>query len=202
MSETVSTFRPGTLASEGAGVSEARERARVEGYMAGFAAGAREAAQTATAQREAFALQAVSAEASRTLLVTERLAALDAAAAAARARTAPVIAEAETALYDAALELAQAIIAATVDTSPGSPADTIRRALSDPTFDDVVSVRMHPADVDALNGMDQPLPPSVTLRPDATLQPGDAIAEHPVGFLDARLSTAVARARAALAGVR
>jgi flagellar assembly protein FliH len=40
----------------------------------------------------------------------------------------------------------------------------------------------------------------VELSPDASIARGDAVADLPVGYLDARIGTAVARARAAILG--
>lgn len=62
----------------------------------------------------------------------------------------------------------------------------------------MVAVRLHPDDVHLLAqaGVEDPV-----LLADATLGRGDAVADLEHGFLDARIGTAVARARAGLAAL-
>ena len=62
----------------------------------------------------------------------------------------------------------------------------------------VVGVRLHPADLAALG--DAVAASSVPLVADARLSRGDAEVDLPAGLVDARLVTALARARAALLG--
>ena len=62
------------------------------------------------------------------------------------------------------------------------------------------TVRLSPADhADLVSGTVE-LPAGVTLVADPRLARGDAISEHPAGFLDAQVATALDRARRALLG--
>lgn len=109
------------------------------------------------------------------------------------ARTVPVVAEAQSAVLAGALDLAEAIVGVHLADRPHAAHAALARATSDPQGA-VVAVRLHPDDVRLLaeTGVDVPL------VPDRTLRPGDAVAELEQGFLDARVHTAVERARAAL----
>jgi flagellar assembly protein FliH len=64
----------------------------------------------------------------------------------------------------------------------------------------VAAVRLHPADIAVLKAAGLPQGTGVELVPDPSLARGDAMAEYPQGWLDARLGTALARARSALLG--
>ena len=65
-----------------------------------------------------------------------------------------------------------------------------------------VRVRLHPADCAAIEalGPNSALPERVDLVPDPRLERGDAVTEYDDGALDARISTALDRARRALSG--
>ena len=60
-----------------------------------------------------------------------------------------------------------------------------------------VAVRLHPEDLRAL-GPDPELPEGARLVADPSLSRGDAVADLPDGWLDARIGTALERARTAL----
>jgi flagellar assembly protein FliH len=130
---------------------------------------------------------------------------LDAAAAALRARTTPVLAEADAELAAAAVALAEAVIGRELSDAPTGAKAALERALSAPDSDAVVAVRLHPADIALLEAellkTERSTAAQVAFVPDSSLARGDAVAEYPDGELDARIRTAVARARAALAGV-
>lgn len=65
---------------------------------------------------------------------------------------------------------------------------------------EVAAVRLHPADVAVLKAVGMSEAAGVDLVPDASLARGDAMAQYPDGWLDARIGTALARARAVLLG--
>jgi len=176
-----------------------REAARAAGFAAGFAAGAREAAAVAEAEAARAAAERAAQDATTGALLGRALEVLARAAAAASAQTAPVLAEAETLLHAGALELAQAVLGVELSDHEQSARAALARALSRPRLPETVTVRLNARDLQTLQtvGVDD-LPDGVVLVADPTLAPGDALAVHPEGFLDARIGTALERARTAL----
>ena len=69
----------------------------------------------------------------------------------------------------------------------------LERVLTVPALPADVVVRMHPQDLAALGEV----PGGITVVPDPALAPGDAVAEHADGSVDARLGAAFARVRTA-----
>ncbi|MCS5522070.1 hypothetical protein NY551_04895 [Curtobacterium flaccumfaciens pv. oortii] len=196
-----------------------RERASsadVRGHAAGYTAGLR------AAQAETDALRA-RLEAEHAARVTalqadtaRRIAVLDAATNAMLSTVAPVLADAEASVASAAVDLAEAIVgnvvrasrpahdATVVDGSDGqgsreariaSGAEaTVRRALASVDRTVPVAVRLSPADTARVAGLDLPVP----VVADGALRDGDAVVDLPDGMLDARIATALDRARTAL----
>ncbi|HEY0259152.1 MAG TPA: FliH/SctL family protein [Lacisediminihabitans sp.] len=178
----------------------AREaEARASGHAAGYAAGLRRA-ETELTERAA-RLEADYQEASgRALARLDR--AVEVLAASARAVAAsvvPVIAQAQDVLADSALELAEAIVGVELSDAPRSAAAAVRRALGtvDPAL--VQTVRLNPDDLETLDAA-WVAAAGVVFTGDPELARGDAISELEVGYLDARVSSALARARAAIGG--
>ena len=168
--------------------------AKARGFTQGHAAGYAPALARQNAAHEA-------------LLVTlqarhnEEVQALRMATAALEARTIPVLADAEEVLFSQALDLAEALLGQELRDRNISARSALARVRGRSGDEVPVSIRMHPADLAELteNGRDAlDLPTSVQLVADRSLNRGDAMADYPNGFLDARLSTAVARTRAAL----
>lgn len=175
---------------------EAEDAAAARGYAAGYAAGSRAAqAENARVRRD---LEAEHARAAAALAERTRrgLDALDAAVRALGERTAPVVAEAHDALVRGALDLAEAVVGSVLAEPMQAAQAALTRATSH-VDEPVVAVRLHPDDVDLLTGAGAD---AVRLVPDPALRPGDAVAELEHGFLDARIRSAVDRARAELAG--
>lgn len=186
------------------GAATAGDAARAAGWAAGYAAGARRAAEVAAEQARLAEAERAEAEARRR---AEHAAALEALARAARAaaeRELPLLSEAERTLHAAAVELAEAILGVELSDATGSARAALARVLEHPWTPDDVTVRLHPRDLAAAEAerargtLD--VPDGVRLEADPHLQPGDAVARHPEGYLDARVGTALERARAALAG--
>lgn len=202
MSEFTALATP-TLPSFGSSThTAAEEAAKVRGYAAGYAEGARKAAAeaAAAAQRAEATRQAALADMQAQL--DAALAVLGQAAAALRARTVPTVQDATQTLTDSALDLAESIIGYQIThDAPGAARAALTRALDgmDPAL--VVAVRLHPADIHALPEEVRAACP-VDLVPDQTITPGDAVSMFEDGYLDARITTAVDRARAALATTR
>jgi len=129
---------------------------------------------------------------------------------------APVLADAEASVASAAVDLAEAIVGnvvrasrpahdATVADGPDGPGSqeariasgaeaTVRRALASVDRTVPVAVRLSPADAARVAGLDLPVP----VVADGTLRDGDAVVDLPDGMLDARIATALDRARTAL----
>ncbi len=181
--------------------ADAKARGFTQGHAAGYAAGLQLSGRHSAA---ALARQNAAHEA---LLVTlqarhnEEVQALRMATAALEARTIPVLADAEEVLFSQALDLAEALLGQELRDRNISARSALARVRGRSGDEVPVSIRMHPADLAELteNGRDAlDLPTSVQLVADRSLNRGDAMADYPNGFLDARLSTAVARTRAAL----
>jgi flagellar assembly protein FliH len=104
----------------------------------------------------------------------------------------------------AAVELAEAILGYELADRSKAARAALDRALSGSKGLDAVSIRMHPQDLAVLNSADLDLNgvetggPDVALTADPALNPGDAVAELPHGFLDATISSALARVKDAL----
>ncbi|MBO0924858.1 hypothetical protein J1G44_10225 [Cellulomonas sp. zg-ZUI199] len=169
--------------------------AHAAGWAAGYAAGARRAAQDAAARLDAAHAEQQRAEAARADAHAASLVALDAAAQALRARETPVLAGALQAVHSAALEIAVALLGVELTDASAAARAALARVLTAPDLPDDLVVHLHPRDLAAVP---TDVPAGVVLVADPALAPGDAVAEHADGHLDARLSAAVARARGAL----
>lgn len=175
------------------------QAAQSRGYAAGFAAGSQEAATRLAEQSEIIATAARDAAALARVRTEEALARLNLAVRAVEATAIPLLAEAEQTLADAAVALAEAVIGVELQDGPASARSALARALGHPEASSVSVVRLNPADLAEL--IDVPMD-GVTLVADQDLARGDAIAELPTGFLDARIGAALDRARAELRGER
>jgi flagellar assembly protein FliH len=207
---------PGSDAATTRQAHDARAEAR--GHAAGYAAGLR-AAELELAARRAV----LEAEQSDLLhrLQAANISAVEALAASARAldaRVAPVLDDAEEALVATAFELAEAVLGYELrasesvdDGSHGADATdpragrtaraAVARALAVTDPGDVVTVRLHPADLAQLDAATRDsVAAEVSFVADASLARGDAEAERRIGQVDARLGTALDRARTALLG--
>jgi flagellar assembly protein FliH len=174
----------------------ARRDAEVRGYAAGFAAGARNAEQTLAERRTQLESAAEQARAAERAATVERLTRLDRVADALEARLSAVCSAAEEELLAAAVELAEALLGHELADDARSAQAIARRVLAADGEATAVRVRVHPAEVAAVSRELTGRP--IDVVPDPSLGRGDAIAELPEGFIDARVTTAVARVRRAL----
>jgi len=130
------------------------------------------------------------------------LAVLERATAAASARTVPALDEAVCSIHQAAIELATAVLGRELASGEGSARAALDRALSLPPDVGPLTVRLHREDLARVRALlDEEratLPAGTELVADAALAPGDAISEFPNGYLDARIGSALERARRAL----
>lgn len=173
--------------------------ARSTGYAEGYATGIRAAEQAARAQRDAVQLQAARAQALQAEEQAKALATLRAAGRAVAAMAVPPAQEAAAALTAAAVELAEAIIGQVLSDEQFAARAAMERAAKLAGTEPVCTVRLNPQDLQLLGR--QTLPGTgIELRADAALAAGDAVAELEHGFLDARISTALRRAKDALCG--
>ncbi|HEY8722013.1 hypothetical protein [Pengzhenrongella sp.] len=197
-------FRPAALGGVlGARSEQATEEVRAAGWASGWAAGTRAATQAAANHRRMLDEAQQAAERTRSVQLDAALALLFRAADAVSARTVPVLADAFLALEEGALDLALALLGRELDDDDPDAASRARaalaRALGLPSEVGVHTVRLNPVDLRLLTGLGlvASLPPGVQLVADASLRPGDAMSEFPDGYLDARIGTAVERARRA-----
>ncbi|MBT0993077.1 hypothetical protein KIN34_02060 [Cellulomonas sp. DKR-3] len=180
---------------------QAHDAARTAGFAAGYAAGARRAAADAAATAERTARAAAQAAQDQQEAVDRALAALAAAADAVRALAAPVLADATTAVHLAALTLAEGVLGVELADHERSAQAALARVLAAEPGPGPVTVALHPRDLAVLSALPgaAPLPDALRLVADPSLCPGDAVAHHADGHLDARVDAALARARDELA---
>ncbi|GAA0426248.1 FliH/SctL family protein [Leifsonia naganoensis] len=200
-------------AQEQAALASARSRGYATGFADGRRAAAEEQAAWLAAADEARALQEEQVSARIGVLAQ----ALRAAAVELREATVPVLAEVEDVLVEAAFELASAVVGDALGDRVAAARAAVARALSGETAGEVAVVRLNPDDLALLVEAEAEAEeqaasggnartsstlvtgiPAPRLVPDPSIAPGDAIGELPAGWLDARISTALARAREAL----
>jgi flagellar assembly protein FliH len=168
------------------------------GHAAGYAAGLRRAADEVAARESELVARQAAAVAAERARTDRAVAVLDSAARALELRTAPVLADADAQLVAAALALAEAVVGRELSHAPHAARAALGRALSEPDAAAVVAVRLHPDDLALV--ADSVDASRVDLVADAGLERGDAVAVYPDGELDARIGSALARARAAVTG--
>ncbi|MGV8968424.1 MAG: FliH/SctL family protein [Cellulomonas sp.] len=203
--QVVSRFRPSPLGGVPSQRSDSgSDAARAAGWSAGWAAGARAAADAAALQRRTLDEAQRLAELTRAARADAALLVLRSAAESVTRQVVPVLSQAAAALDDGAVALAQAVLGRELADSDDGARLALARALSLPPDVGVQTVRLHPLDLQVLIGAGvlAELPAGIELVADRTLSPGDAVAEFPDGFLDARIGTAVDRARCALEDLR
>lgn len=173
--------------------------ARTRGHAAGYAAGLR-VAEKAMLEQE-LARDAEHAEQLRAgqAAVEQAIELLTTAVRSADARLLPILQESQDTLAAAAIDLAEAVIGHELSDGPGSARAALFRALDAVAPAEPSSVRLNPGDL-ALIDPEVRARSGVALVADASLQPGDAIADMPNGYLDARIGTALSRAKATLLG--
>jgi flagellar assembly protein FliH len=181
--------------------AEVRDSARAEGYSAGWAEGRRVAAADARARSAEVAREVAAAEQMRRRRHESALAGLAAAATSLEQRTVPVLDEMSEQILTAALVLAQAVLGRELAVATDGGAEALRRALDLAPRQRPVTVRLNPDDLATLAVHDATVDIDgrpVTVVPDASLGPGDAIAVCDATEVDARLAAALDRAGQAL----
>ena len=174
---------------ERSALDELRDRARAEGWQAGFESG----------HADGVAAGIVDARDAPSTQAAIVLGQIESGVQAALAEQATVVASLGAAIVDAALDLARAVVGHEVAASASPGRDALLRAFTEaPTTGSLVA-HLHPDDVELLGG-DLPAHgvAEVAVVPDATVERGGCIVETSSGRIDALLSTALARAAAAL----
>ncbi len=197
----MSSFKPASITPHR---TDAGDPARTAGFAAGWAAGARAAADAAATERTRLQAEHDAREAQRDEATSRARDALGAAMGQWNHKALPVMDEARRTLYAAALDLAAAILQREIEPGTSSARTLLDRALALPIEATPSVLRVHPDDLLHLNLLIESgqaaVPAGLRLVGDSRLSPGDAITEHEDGALDARIGTALARAREVLLG--
>ncbi|QGG94644.1 FliH/SctL family protein [Actinomarinicola tropica] len=181
------------------GYAAGRVEGRAAGHAEGLAAGRAEGLARGHAEGLAAGRDEARIEAVRDLAGALR--ALDAASAAADARDAVVLADIEAEVVDLALALAEAIIEREVRSVDDAARDAVRRALRLAPERGGLLVRLHPDDITHLGDLAE-LSPGRALEvvADPSVARGGCLIENDATQVDARIETALSRARAVLLG--
>jgi len=172
-------------------------RARASGHAAGYAEGLRAANVELEQLRERLQAELDATIRHGQARLDRALEVLEAASAALAARALPVVADAQDALARNALDLAEALLGIELASGDTSARAALTRALSTADAPLVTTVRLNPTDLAVLDEATIAAA-GVPLVADPALARGDAIADLPIGYLDARISAATARARTAI----
>ncbi|MEG8036496.1 hypothetical protein QP157_14640 [Sphingomonas sp. LR61] len=211
MTDTTTAGTVQRIAFPAIGTAATTDRASgadVRGHAAGYTAGLRAAQAETDALRARLQAEHAALTASLRADTVRRIAVLDAATNAMLSTVAPVLSDAEASVASAATDLAEAIVGYEIRASrPSVGTDddrearitsgaetTVRRALASIDRSVPVAVRLSPADAARVADVDLPVP----VVADPALRDGDAVVDLPDGILDARIATALDRARTAL----
>jgi flagellar assembly protein FliH len=187
----------------GASIARLKEEARTAGYAAGWAQGQREAAEAAQGAVDRARAAEQAHEQRRAAALAQAINALGRAVTELENQLMPTFTELQEVLLAHAFELAEAIVGRSLDDPQRRTADALRRAMAAAPESGALTVSLCPEDFQTLIGPDGPADfdhegRHVSLRPDASLRPGDAIAATGMATVDATIAAAVARAREAL----
>jgi flagellar assembly protein FliH len=173
--------------------------AYAQGHSAGYSAGRRKAAAEAEELRRRMVREHAAALSHVEDRTTAALASLAAATRALEAAVIPVVTDAQEALAHSAMDLAETIVGRELSSASAGARAALARATAGGPETGKRTVRMHPLDLASLDNSTKEAA-GVTFAADETLPRGDAITEFEAGYLDARISTALVRARQALTG--
>ena len=176
---------------------ETEDRARIGGHAAGYAAGLRAAEAHAEIHLAALEAEQKTALVHLQARVDLSISILNAAVVALHDRTVPVLESAHAAIAEAAIQLAEAVVVSELGDAGTAAKSAMLRALDSVDPATVQTVRLSPADLSVLDEATIAAA-GVTFTADASLSRGDAVTEFSDGFLDARIATALARARTAI----
>lgn len=172
------------------------ERASIRGHAAGYAAGRKQVEKELEAMKSDIADDATRRIEQHRREVSLALDALARSAAEFRSREVPVLESVDAAITAAAIELAEAIVGHELAAVRGAARAAVDRAVGE-AGTTATSIRLNPDDIAIIVG-ETLGHPDLELVADPTLARGDAIAVTGDGSIDARISSALARAKAAL----
>ncbi|MFE4197556.1 FliH/SctL family protein [Paenarthrobacter sp. NPDC056912] len=181
------------------------DRGFVQGHAAGYAAGIQAAAaEHRRLQEQLRAEHEEMLDAGRTALARS-VQLLQAAATAAQQRQEIALDEVQDVLAAGAMDLAEAVLGHELAQGENTARAALGRALGSQRggstgVGSVTTVRLHPGDLAALAASGVVDVAGVELKADAALNPGDAVGEYPNGWIDARIASALERAKQALLG--
>lgn len=189
---------PSALAESFAAELDAlREQARIDGFEQGRAEGLADAAVQVAVAVEQARTKAEATLAVEQARVEQTAAALSAAVTALEAAHGPSADEMAGTLALSAFALAETVIGREIAVVDVAARDALARALTLCPDDGPVIVRMHPADAPLVTEA-VPVPASVTVVADPGVERGGALAQFGASEVDARISTALARAKTVL----
>jgi len=188
-----------------ASLTDERTAALAAGYAEGWALGQQQSLAAAQADAERRARQQAAMDAAARTRCDSAVGALAQAASQLHQRQLPVLDELGQTLLEAALALAAAVLDRELQGLDDTALLALRRTVSPLPGDAPVRVRVSPADhaelVRHLTGASFE-GRELDLVVDASLRPGEAVAEADGAVVDGRIASALDRARAALSGPR
>lgn len=182
------------------GGDEEHARARMRGYADGHAEGFRAGLAEAESAQRVAEDERNERERAAAHEIESAIATLHAAARSLADRERELTSAAQEQVLSCAIELAELIIAGELSDAGASAAVAARRAVADVDRSEIREVRLHPDDLRTLQASADELA-AFALVSDDTLARGDAIATLDHGHIDARIGSALARARLALTEV-
>lgn len=182
------------------GGDEEYARARMRGYADGHAEGFRAGLAEAESAQRVAEDERNERERAAAHEIESAIATLHAAARSLADRERELTSAAQEQVLSCAIELAELIIAGELSDAGASAAAAARRAVADVDHSEIREVRLHPDDLRTLQASADELA-AFALVSDDTLARGDAIATLDHGHIDARIGSALARARLALTEV-
>lgn len=173
------------------------EKAKVRGYAEGHAEGFRAGNAVAAAAQERAEADRSAREADEAREVADAVAAMHAAARSLADRERHLAAVTQSQVLARAVELAELIVAGELIDADASALSAVRRAMAAVDPADVRELRLHADDIRTLERLDA-VSSAFALSADETLERGDAVAMLEYGFVDARVGSALERARRAV----
>lgn len=175
--------------------------AYANGHTAGYTAGLRLATAEAEARRQNMEAEHAAALRHSQARTDRAVEVLAGAAQAVYAAVLPVVTDAQDALAAAAMDLAETVIGVELGDGDLSARAAIARALAGAPANGLVTVKLNPVDFSVLGDAAVSGSGAVIVA-DPAVARGDAVADFEHGHLNARIGTALDRARQALLGVQ
>ncbi|WP_176776580.1 MULTISPECIES: FliH/SctL family protein [unclassified Microbacterium] len=198
---TDATFTPLVPPRLGGSTPDARAisaKARVRGYADGFAEGRRRAEEELARSRAALEARTAQHDAATREALRTALAALDAVRSDLDGHLARLVAADAERVEELAIGLAEAILDVELSDATRSAAHAVRRAVAEAPVSTWVRVHLSDRDARTLRDGASPILTEAEVVVSTDVDAGGAVVELADARVDARISSAVARARAAL----